>query len=587
MKSIRLALILAALSFFITAQVHSQPGLDQTAELLRDEAETVYLGNLARRQNGQPPLRWNLQLTRAARWFSWDSVENRPGGYCGHQDTRGFWPDDRAREWGYLGNAGAENAFCGYVTPQQAIEGWLNSPGHRANLLHGGHREIGLGNYRRPGDGRGYVAQMFGSDPVYAPLIIENEAPATGTPTVGLYLHNLAGRGLKQRGPATQMRVGNDRCFSGSAWEPYAAEKAWTLAAGSGWRTVYAETRDAFNRTAIVSDTIFLGANAPLTELGDALLSTTQPAVTLYGLDGQGLPQVEISPGWLMDDTDPTFNLWWGNGERVTDAAAWGGTAFRLRPGNGESFAWLYTTDFYKNTPLVAYFRLKVSSNASPGEVARLSIAGGGAEQGLRSLKGTDFNAANVYQEFRVPFTFSESSDPFLTFQAWRSGSAEVTLDGLTVFSAPQPVTSPLTWSMPGGNYRGQGLWVRYSNGAHTFSTFSEANTTPAGLVVAPAALTFLAAQNGGAPPALQVAVSRGCGVGSWQVGSDSAWLFAQAAGDTVTVRVNTTGLANGSYSGALTFTTSGSVPAIVPVTLLVVDEVFAVYLPLVGRGGS
>jgi hypothetical protein len=83
---------------------------------LLDEAQTVYLGNLARRANGVPPLRWNVQLTEAARWFSWDSVENRPEPFCGHQDTQGNWPDYRAHAFGYLGGAGAENAFCRYVT---------------------------------------------------------------------------------------------------------------------------------------------------------------------------------------------------------------------------------------------------------------------------------------------------------------------------------------------------------------------------------------------------------------------------------------------------------------------------------------
>jgi uncharacterized protein YkwD len=582
MKTLRLALIVVTLWLCVVPDVYSQPGPDQTPELLRDEAETVYIGNLARRQNGQPPLRWNLQLTRAARWFSWDSVENRPGGYCGHQDTRGFWPDYRAREWGYLGGAGAENAFCGYVTPQQAIDGWLASPGHRANLLHGGHREIGLGYYRRLSDGRGYVAQMFGNDSVYTPLIIENEAPATNAPNVSLYLYNPTDGGLKQRGPAIQMRLSNDRCLSSATWEPYASEKAWTLTPGAGWRTVYVQTRDAFNRTATVSDTIYLGANPPLTELGGSLMSMTQPAVSLYGLDGQGLPYVEISPGWLMDDADPTFNLWWGLGERVNDAAAWGGTAFRLRPGDGESFAWLYTTDFYKNTPFVAYFRLKVNSNVSPGEVARLSVKGGGVEQELRSLKGTDFSAANTYQEFRVPFTFFESSDVFLMFQVWRSGNAEVALDAVTVFSAPQPVTSPLTWNVPGGNYRGQGLWVRYSNGGDQFSVFSEANTEPVGLSVSPGALTFLAAQTGATSPATRVSVMRGCGAGNWQVSSDSSWLLTQAASEAATISVNAVGLATGTHTGALTFTASGATPVSVPVTLLVVDELFSVYLPAV-----
>src|SRR5690606_18267430 len=83
----------------------------QNAQLWMQEAQTVYLGNLARRDEGLPPLRWNRNLTEAARWFSWDSVENRPDGYCGHLDTQGGLFGDRALKHGYYGAAGAENAF--------------------------------------------------------------------------------------------------------------------------------------------------------------------------------------------------------------------------------------------------------------------------------------------------------------------------------------------------------------------------------------------------------------------------------------------------------------------------------------------
>lgn len=58
-----------------SSSVSAQSGYDpsvQTETLLLNEARTVYVGNLARRDNGVPPLRWNYQLTRASRWHSWD-----------------------------------------------------------------------------------------------------------------------------------------------------------------------------------------------------------------------------------------------------------------------------------------------------------------------------------------------------------------------------------------------------------------------------------------------------------------------------------------------------------------------------------
>jgi uncharacterized protein YkwD len=484
-KSIATWVILILLSLVpsLLGIAKAQGGYDptvQTQTLLYDEARTVYLGNLARRDNGVPPLRWNLQLTHAARWFSWDSTENRPSGFCGHQDTQGNWPAYRTSAFGYLGSAGAENAFCGYVTPEYAIQGWMNSPGHRANLLDPNSREIGVGYYRRDSDGRGYVTQDFGNDAVYAPAIIENEAVSTTNPNVNLYIYDRStSGGFAGLSTATQMMVSNNVCFPGATWEPYTANKSWTLANGDGWREVFVKTRDKFNRSLTVSDTIYLGANLPLNELGAAQMSTTKSQVMIYNLNGGTLPQVQFSPGWLADDTSGTFNKWWGNGERVNDAAAWGGTAYRLYPGDGESFAWVYDTTFIKDTPMVAYFRLKVNNNTSSSEVARISIMGGGTEYGPLSLRGTDFTAANQYQEFALNFTFNTNPDDvFLIFQFWRSGTADVYVDAVSIFSAPQAITSPLTWSVPGSNYRGQGVWVRYTNGSQ-FSALSEAVTNP------------------------------------------------------------------------------------------------------------
>jgi uncharacterized protein YkwD len=465
------------MALLVVGMVESQGPAKQSPALAWDEARTVYLGNLARRENGLPPLRWNRQLTDAARWFAWDSVENRTD-FCGNQDTQGHWPDWRARAFGYRGRAGAENAFCGYVTPQGAISGWMNSPGHRANLLDPNHREVGLGYYRRESDGRGYVVQDFGYDPVYAPVIIENEIPAVEQTQVNLYIYDrtLEG-GFAGMGPAVEMMISNNAQFSGARWEPYRAEKSWTLLPGEGWRTVWVKTRDAWGRTAVASDMVYLGTRLPDGAPWEPTMSTTQEQVTVVGLDGRGLPYVQFSLGWLVDDTFGTFGLLWGMGERVQDGQAWGGSAFTLRyDAQMESSAWVWTTEFYKNVPLVAYVRMKVSDNRSSDEVARFQIAGGGVTYGPLRLKGTDFQANDQYQEFPLTFTFCDNpQNSFLIFQFWRSGAAEVTVDAVTIFTAPQPVQQKMTWQVPGSNYRGQGVWVRYTDGERRFTGWQEA----------------------------------------------------------------------------------------------------------------
>ena len=561
----------------------------QPASLILEEMRTVYLGNLARRDNGVPPLRWNAQLTEAARWFSWDSVENRPGGYCGHQDTLGRWPSDRAPLFGYKGYAGAENAFCGYVTPEAAIEGWMNSPDHRANLLDPNSREVGLGYYRRESDGRGYVTQDFGHDPVYPPLVIENEAITTTASVVDLYIYDReGGGGFAGMGPATEMMVSNDACFTEASWEPYVAEKRWSLEAGTGWRTVYVKTRDALSRTVVVSDTIYRGSDLPLNELGLHLASTTTERVTLYGLDGGGLPYMQLSQNWIADDTFPTFQLYWGNGEQVSDGDALGGTAFRLRPGAGESFAWVWTTEFIKDTPFVAYFRLKVNDNTSSEEVARISVKGGGTEYGPLSLKGTDFKVANLYQEFPIAFTFHDNpDDPYLFFNFWRSGQADLYVDVVYIFTAPQPVQNPFVWTVPGGNYRGGGVWVRYTDGGSTFSAVQEVDTTPKRLSVSPERLLFLVEQ-GSSPQSTYTLTVQRCGSFAWTVTGDASWLSLQTVGETVKVGVDAAGLASGTYEATITVEAEAGVvgsPARIPVTLVVADQLHDLFLPLVLRG--
>lgn len=562
----------------------------QSPALFYNEAQAVYLGNLARRQNGVPPLRWNGQLTEAARWYSWDSTENRPAGFCGHQDTQGNWPSDRVLAFGYLGFGGAENAYCGYLAPDAAINGWMASPGHRANLLDANSREVGLGYYLRASDGRGYVTQDFGSDPAYPPLVIENEAPATSTGQVGLYIYNAqTGGGFRGRTAAVAMQVSNDACFTGAAWEPYTPEKTWQLApGGDGWRTVYVRTRDAANRSNSVADSIYRGANLPLNEISSAQLSTRQAQVTLYGLPSGGLSKMQFSQGWLADDSFGTFQLWWGNGGAVPDVAAWGGTAFKLTPGNSESFAWVYDTTFIKDVPFVAYFRLKVSDATSNGEVARISVKGGGTEYGPRMLKGSDFQAANVYQEFSIPFIFnSNPNDAFLTFQFWRSGSADVSVDAVSIFTAPQPYAVTAVWAPPDGNYRGQGVWVRTTDSTGHFSAFSEAPTVQPTLSAQPAVLSFLVKRNGSPPAEKAIGVGSRCAAVTWQASEPTGRLQTRVAGSTLWVSVNPAGLSPGRTVVNLTLTAlepPGVAPLTIPVTVWGADQLYGVYLPTLRR---
>ncbi|RMG64112.1 MAG: CAP domain-containing protein [Chloroflexi bacterium] len=560
----------------------------QTPGLMLDEARTVYLVNLTRQAHGLPPLKANWNLTVAARWFSWDSTENRPGGYCGHQDTNGQWPSDRGPRFGYPSSLVAENAFCGYVTPEQGIEGWMNSPGHRDNMLNPESREIGLGYYRNS-TGRGYIAKKLALDHPFGGVIIAHEAISTPTPLVSLYTqHFTAHATLLGFGPALQMRVSESPCFEGASWITFTPTFSWTLSPGEGWKTVWSQTRDAWGRTMTTNDVIYYGASVPLDQLDQYALRPSQvvTTVTLFNVPPPGAwTGVQFSNSWLADDRDANFKVWWGSGERVNDALARGGTAHRLF--SRGTFAWVWDTQFITNTPMVAYFRLKTPNNTSGAPLIRIGVESNHTVVASRTLRSVDFAAPNQYQVFPLKFTFDNRSDPFLKFTLSMVGDGEVYFDVVLVFTEAQPLTTPLTWVVPRG-YRGRGIWVRYVNGDQVSPIYA-GMVHPPSIEVATAGMTFLAGHNGPPPPAQRRTVRAAC-TGGWQVQSSAPWLTAQQDGDALVAQVQPLGLSVGEHSAQLTLRPNQQVhlaPVVIPVRLIVAEQVHRRHLPYIAHNGA
>jgi uncharacterized protein YkwD len=108
------------------------------------EHATLCLLNNERRSRGIHPLRDNSRLDLASRRHAIDMAQRN---YFEHGDFVG-----RIRRAHYLKNARGwtvgENIAWGswdYATPASIVDGWMHSPGHRANILNGRFREIGLG----------------------------------------------------------------------------------------------------------------------------------------------------------------------------------------------------------------------------------------------------------------------------------------------------------------------------------------------------------------------------------------------------------------------------------------------------------
>lgn len=120
--------------------------------------EVVNLVNQERHRAGLSPLRIHSQLNAAAQAHSNDMVRNN---FMGHTGSDGSSPFDRMKRYGYNYRTAAENVAAGQSSPQDVMHSWMNSPGHRKNILNGNLRDIGVG-YARGGTYGTYWTQKFG-----------------------------------------------------------------------------------------------------------------------------------------------------------------------------------------------------------------------------------------------------------------------------------------------------------------------------------------------------------------------------------------------------------------------------------------
>ncbi|MER7028717.1 CAP domain-containing protein [Streptomyces ramulosus] len=111
------------------------------------EAQVLSLVNQERAKAGCSPVRADTQLASLARAFSGDMAAR---GFFDHTDPDGKGPWDRARAAG-VSDLGGENIARGQADAAAVMEAWMNSPGHRANILNCDYRTLGVGVHRGPG----------------------------------------------------------------------------------------------------------------------------------------------------------------------------------------------------------------------------------------------------------------------------------------------------------------------------------------------------------------------------------------------------------------------------------------------------
>ncbi|MBQ8849540.1 MAG: SafA/ExsA family spore coat assembly protein [Clostridia bacterium] len=124
------------------------------ASTLSYEKEVVRLVNEIRVKNGLKELTYNWELSRVARYKSQDMKDNR---YFSHTSPVYGSPFQMMKSFGISYRSAGENIAKGQTSPQAVVNAWMNSSGHRANILNSSFTEIGVG-YVADGN---YWTQMF------------------------------------------------------------------------------------------------------------------------------------------------------------------------------------------------------------------------------------------------------------------------------------------------------------------------------------------------------------------------------------------------------------------------------------------
>ena len=145
------------IAFLITNIVQAQPfrgcasgGERVPAVNANFEKEILRLVNVERKKRGLSSLTWNAKMARAARYHAADMAHDD---YFNHAsfDKGGRQVCATFARIRKFGSGSAENIAAGGNTPAGTMRQWMNSPGHKKNILSAGAKSLGVGYYYKSG----------------------------------------------------------------------------------------------------------------------------------------------------------------------------------------------------------------------------------------------------------------------------------------------------------------------------------------------------------------------------------------------------------------------------------------------------
>jgi uncharacterized protein YkwD len=289
-------------------------GINQPVVNADYEQQVVDLVNTERANRGLPPYKRVTALDEAARYHSADLGQDNYFEHDTYDRSGGslvYVCSTWTRISKYYSGAMGENIAGGYWTPQDVMNGWMDSDGHRANILSTNNWEIGVGYAAVSGSKyTRYWTQDFGRRNGVYPLIINRDAASTNSRSVSLYIY----------GTFEQMRLKNESGAWGD-WQTFQNTLAWKIANGVGTHTVTAELKTG-STTVTSSDMIYL-TPAGVPQLGDLPDALT----FLYSI-----PQSRLTPASITltpIDVNTNDPITW----TLTQVGAW----FTASPAAGTS----------------------------------------------------------------------------------------------------------------------------------------------------------------------------------------------------------------------------------------------------------
>lgn len=129
----------------------------KSGALSQYEQEVVNLVNQQRAKHGLQPLKVATNLSKMA---DVKAADMRDHNYFSHTSPTYGSPFDMMKQFGISYSYAGENIAAGQRTPQEVMNAWMNSPGHRANILNSHYTYIGVG-YVQGGSYGSYWVQEF------------------------------------------------------------------------------------------------------------------------------------------------------------------------------------------------------------------------------------------------------------------------------------------------------------------------------------------------------------------------------------------------------------------------------------------